>query len=362
MARTYGVAVVGCGVGKMHVEAWQALPGRFAMRAVVDINGELAKKVAAELKVPDAATDLAPLLQRSDIDIIDISTPPATHLPLAEEALAAGKHVVLEKPLVGSLADVDRLAQAAKGARGRLMPIFQYRFSPGILKLKRLVDAGIAGKLYLSTIETAWKRGAAYYAVPWRGKWATELGGCFTAHAIHAHDMLCWIAGPIASVHARTTTRVNPIEVEDTAVASFAMKDGSLASSAVTLGSAVEISRLRFCFANLTAESALSPYNPGTEPWTFTGMTPEDTARIAEALKDFRAGPERFTGQFERFHAALESGGPLPVTLEDGRASIELLTALYHSARTGKAVELPIGAEHPAYNTWRPKPAQTAAD
>ena len=188
MARTYGVAVVGCGVGRMHVEAWQALPGLFAMRAVVDINGELAKKTATELKVPEAATDLAPLLQRSDIDIVDVSTPPATHLPLAEQALAAGKHVVLEKPLVGSLADVDRLAQAAKAAKGRLMPIFQYRFSPGILKLKRLVDAGIAGKLYLSTIETAWKRGAAYYAVPWRGKWATELGGCFTAHAIHAQS------------------------------------------------------------------------------------------------------------------------------------------------------------------------------
>jgi predicted dehydrogenase len=174
--------------------------------------------------------------------------------------------------------------------------------------------------------------------------------------------MMCWIAGPIASVFARTTTRVNKIEVEDTAVVSFVMQDGSLASSAVTLGSAVEISRLRFCFTNLTAESALSPYNPGTEPWTFTGMTPDDTARIAETLKDFKPGPERFTGQFERFHVALETGGPLPVTLDDGRASIELLTALYHSSRTGQAVELPIAAGHPAYDTWRPGPAQSAAD
>jgi predicted dehydrogenase len=362
MPREYGVAVVGCGVGKMHVEAWQALPGRFAMRAVADLDGELAKKVAADLEVPDAASDMTPLLQRSDIDVIDISTPPATHLPLAEQALAAGKHVVLEKPLVGSLADVDRLARAAKAAKGRLMPIFQYRFSPGILKLKRLVDAGVTGKLFLSTVETAWKRGAAYYSVPWRGKWASELGGCFTAHAIHAHDMLCWIAGPIASVYARTATRVNPIEVEDTAVASFVMQDGSLASTAVTLGSAVEISRLRFCFANLTAESALSPYNPGTEPWTFAGMTPEDDARIAATLADFTPGPERFTGQFERFHAALETGGPLPVTLDDGRASIELLTALYHSSRTGRPVELPISAGHPAYDGWRPELAQTAAD
>jgi predicted dehydrogenase len=174
--------------------------------------------------------------------------------------------------------------------------------------------------------------------------------------------MMSWITGPIASVYARTTTRVNKIEVEDTAVASLVMQDGSLASTAVTLGSAVEISRLRFCFANVTAESALSPYNPGTEPWTFTGMTPEDNARIAEALEDFKPGPERFAGQFERFHAALETGGPLPVTLDDGRASVELLTALYHSARTGQAVDLPIGTDHPAYKGWRAEPAQSAAD
>jgi predicted dehydrogenase len=362
MAKTYGVAVVGCGIGKMHVEAWNALGGQFTTRAVVDLNLELARKIASDFKVPEATADLAPLLSRADIDIIDICTPPATHLPLSEQALAAGKHVVLEKPLVGSLADIDRLARAAKAAKGRFMPIFQYRFSPGLLKLKRLVDAGVTGKLYLSTVETAWKRGAAYYSVPWRGKWATELGGCFTAHAIHAHDMMSWITGPIASVYARTTTRVNPIEVEDTAVASLVMRDGSLASTAVTLGSAVEISRLRFCFQNLTAESALSPYNPGTEPWTFSGMTPQDNARIAETLKDFKPGPERFTGQFERFHVALETGGPLPVTLDDGRASIELLTALYHSSRTGQAVELPIGADHPAYKGWRAEPAQTAAD
>jgi len=91
-------------------------------------------------------------------------------------------------------------------------------------------------------------------------------------------------------------------------------------------------------------------------------MTPEDDARIADTLKDFKPGPERFHGQFERFHVALETGGPLPVTLDDGRASIELLTALYHSSRTGQAATLPIGADHPAYDIWRSTPAQTVAD
>ena len=105
-------------------------------------------------------------------------------------------------------------------------------------------------------------------------------------------------------------------------------------------------------FEHVTAESALSPYNPGTEPWTFTPATPQAETKIAAALADYTPEPERFTGQFARFHAALETGGPLPVTLDDARASIELLTALYYSAATGGPAELPIAAHHPAYRGW----------
>lgn len=354
--REYRVAVVGAGIGRMHAEAFTALPGRFKVQAICDLDAERGGKVAREFGVGEVVTDFASLLGRADIDIIDVCTPPATHLPLARQALAAGKHVVCEKPLVASLADVDDLAAAARAARGTLMPIFQYRFSNGILKLKRLVDAGVTGPLHMATVETAWKRLGAYYAVPWRGKWATELGGCLTGHAIHAHDMLCWIAGPVASVFARTATRVNPIEVEDTAAASLRMASGALATLSVTLNSAVEISRLRLCFHNLTAESALEPYNPGTEPWTFSAMAPEIGHKIEAALAGHEAEPERFTGQFKRYHRALETGGPLPVTLDDARASLELLSALYHSARSGQAIDLPIAPGHPVYRGWTPSP------
>ena len=352
--REYRVAVVGAGIGRMHTEAFTSLPGRFKVQAICDLDAERGGKVAREFGVPETTKDFAGLLARPDIDIIDVCTPPATHLSLVKQAFAAGKHAICEKPLVASLADVDELAAAAKGARGTLMPIFQYRFSNGILKLKRLVDAGVTGPLHLATVETAWKRLGAYYAVPWRGKWATELGGCLTGHAIHAHDMLCWIAGPVASVYARTATRVNPIEVEDTAAASLRMANGALATLSVTLNSAVEISRLRFCFHNVTAESALEPYNPGTEPWTFTAMAPEIAPRIEAALAGHEHEPERFAGQFRRYHAALEGGGPLPVTLDDARRSLELLSALYLSARTGQPVDLPLPGGHPIYRGWTP--------
>ena len=352
--REYGVAVVGCGVGKLHVEAWRSLPGRFAVRALCDLDEKRARALATEFGIADATRDLAALLRRDDVEIVDICTPSGTHVELAEAALAAGKHVVLEKPLAGSLAEADRLAASAARARGKLMPIFQYRWGNGLLKLRHLMAKGLAGSLRFSTVETLWKRGPDYYANPWRGRWATELGGCLTTHAIHAHDILRWVAGPIRSVFARTATRVNAIEVEDCAAASLELADGSLATLAVTLGAASEISRLRFCFENFTAESSTAAYSPGSEPWSFQPATPAIGAAIEAALADFRPKPERFAGQFRDFHDALTSGGAMPVTIDEGRASIELLTALYHSAATGAAVALPLAPDHPRYRGWQP--------
>jgi predicted dehydrogenase len=234
------------------------------------------------------------------------------------------------------------------------MPVFQYRFGNGLQKARRIIELGLAGKPYLATVETAWLRGAKYYSVPWRGRFETELGGALLTHAIHSHDILTWLMGDVASAFARTATRVNTIEVEDCAVASLVMESGALASLVATLGSAREISRLRLCFEHVTFESSLAPYAPGDDPWQIIATSPEAEARIAKALEGFTFVPSRFEGLMAAYHQALESNGPLPVTLEDARRSLELITALYHAAETGTAVALPIGKEHPKYGGWRP--------
>ena len=154
---------------------------------------------------------------------------------------------------------------------------------------------------------------------------------------------------------ARTSTRVNPIETEDCAAAVLELADGAFATLSVTLGAEEDMSRLRFCFEGLTAESNRSPYNPGTAPWTFTAADPERQKAVDAAIAEVPAAPERNTGQFLRLHRALVEGGRLPVSIEDARPSLELLTAAYHSARTGRAVELPIGRDHPLYAGWLPE-------
>jgi predicted dehydrogenase len=355
------VAVVGLGIGIQHAAAWKQLAELFDLVAVCDLDEKRARLVAEKLEIPRVETDYRELLAGPDApDIVDICTPPHLHFEMSVAALRAGKHVVCEKPLVPSLASCDELIEIERAAAGCLMPIFQYRFGNGLLKLQHLIAQEMTGRAYLSTIETAWLRGADYYAVDWRGKWQSELGGVMTTHAIHAHDILCNVIGPVRSVFARTTTRVNPIETEDCAAISLEMADGSLATLSATLGSRPEISRLRFCFENLTAESSLAPYQPSFDPWTFTAASKGQQARVDTALRDFdemhRANDDHqlYAGQFARFHSALASGEKLPVTLSDARASLELLTAIYASAQTEQAVRLPIGPDHPRFTGWLP--------
>lgn len=348
------VAVVGGGIGTSHMHAYRSLPERFDLRAVCDIDESKARDAAAAFDIPQILTDFDELCRMDDLDVIDICTPPHLHFAQIQQALAAGKHAICEKPLVGSVQEADELAVAEAQSGKRIMPIFQYRFGHGLQKLKFLIAQGLAGTAYLSTVETAWRRRATYYDVPWRGKWQTELGGALLSHAIHSHDMLTYLIGPITSVFARTATRVNQIEVEDCAAVSLEMADGSLATLAVTLGSPEEITRHRFCFSGLVAESNTRAYTNSGEPWSFIGDTPALSEQITAALARFEPLPEGYEGQFYRFYAALQHGGELPVTLADARASLELVTAMYVSARSGQPVALPIARSHPAYASWLP--------
>jgi predicted dehydrogenase len=350
--RRYRVAIVGAGIGAAHNEGFQAHPELFEVALICDLDLEHARPLAATAPGAAICTDLGEVLEGADVDVVDICLPPFLHYDAVTRALAAGKHVICEKPLVGSLAEVDELAALADGCGRRLMPIMQFRFGNGLRQLQHLIARGVPGRAYVATIETHWSRGPDYYASPWRGRKATELGGALLSQAIHAHDLLMCVLGPVRRASARIATRVNAIETEDCAVATLEMADGSLASLSATLGSAEEISRLRFCFEGLTAESNHAPYHASGEPWRFIPRGAEHASRIDTALADFKPQEEGFARQFALFHEALETGGPLPVAIEDARHSIELAAAFYHSAATGTDVELPLRPDHPTYRGW----------
>lgn len=346
------VGVVGSGVGRGHIEAYVKLPEMYEVVALCDIRPERRDEVADMFGVPERP-DRMEALYDLGLDIIDICTPSWLHFEQATAAMETGYDVVIEKPAARSLSEMDALIETSARTGRIACPIFQYRFGHGLRKLRHLIGKGLAGRPLVATAETHWYRDEIYYSRgAWRGTWEGETGGCFATHAIHIHDILCQILGPIASVHARTSRRVNGNETEDMGVLSLEFENGAMASSSVTLGSREEMSRLRFCFDDLTAESGRRPYHPDHDPWAFPHDDPEAAARIEEALADFTPLPERFTGQFYRLHAALTGDAPLPVTLADARASIELLTAIYWSSHTGDTQSLPIASDHPLYGGW----------
>ncbi len=355
------VALAGLGIGRQHALAYRNMPDRFSLDAVCALDEDAAQNTAKEFGARHALTRFEDVLGLPDIDVIDICTPPHLHAPQAEAALRAGKHVICEKPLAGSVEAIDHLAQVERESGKRLMPIFQYRFGGGVQKLKKLMAAGLTGSPLVASVDIHWRRRESYYtAVPWRGRLETELGGVLTSQAIHALDMLMEIVGPARRVCAITATKSNAVEVEDCAAISMEMSSGALVTVSATLGSVVEITRHRFVFEGLVAESNLRPYSNGDDPWTFTAddanlqttvdaAISEDVSRSAASpasgamdgrgLKGI-APPAGFDAQLMRFHEAITQGSPLPVTVDDARRAAELLAAIYQSAQTGRPVSV----------------------
>lgn len=346
----FKVAVVGAGIGSQHIKAYQNLPDQFDLVALCDIDPVKASQVARDLNVREVVHDFRDLLTRTDIDVIDLCTPPYQHFDQLQSGLKAGKHMICEKPLLGSLSEIDRLSDLVAESEKQVMPIFQYRFGHGLQKLKHLVDRKLTGEAFVFNVDVAWWRSEEYYRdKPWRGKRSTELGGALLSQAIHAVDMIFYILGPAKTVSAFTRTRVSPIDVEDCVAIAVELGDGSLGTISVTLGSITQISRHRFTFRRLSAESNTEPYSNSREPWSFFPVDKASEAAISEALNDFKPQLEGYEGQFSRFFAALRDGGELPVTIADARRSLEFIGAVYHSNESGERVDLPLGRQHPKY-------------
>lgn len=351
---TYTVSIVGAGIGAQHLAGYAALPDRFRVKNICELDKARGRGLAAQYDGVGFTSDLAGVLADPEIDIVDICLPPHLHFRACMEALDAGKKVVCEKPLVSSLRDADLLAAKVRETGGFLSPVFQYRYGLGAAQLHALIDAGLAGHCYAGTLETHWDRPASYYEIDWRGTWAGEQGGAMLGHAIHIHDLLPAFLGPVARVFADVATRVNDIEVEDCAALSIRMQSGALITSSVTLGCAENISRMRLMFEGFTVESDHAPYSLAEKAWRFVARAPTTQAQINAVLSGVAEVPVGFAGMFAALADALDGHGGREVTLEAGRQSLEFVTAAYASARSGLPVDLPIGADHPMYASWLP--------
>lgn len=300
------VAILGVGFGRSHLAAYRNLKDNFTVSIIVARNPMRVESIRQEGDNFDVLDDIDDALEDSDVDVIDICLPPHMHADVTKRALQAGKHVICEKPLAMSMSDVDEIRQVALATDRKVYPVFQFRWEPSILELRRDIESGMTGQLQVATLETHWSRGPDYYDKSWRGECGAVLN-----HAIHNHDILTHIAGKVARVSAFTTTRVNDIETEDCASINFDMASGALVTSSITLGAANNQTRIKFVFEKLTRELDIRPSTDGLEGF-LNNVALDLTGHENQA-----------------------------VTLEDGALSISLATAIYHSARTGSQVLLP---------------------
>lgn len=342
MKRT--VAILGAGIGEKHLAAYLKLADRFEVSYICDLNTDLAMRLASQVDA-QVTDNLQIILDDASVDIVDICLPPPLHVPIALQALAQGKHLILEKPIAGSLNDADKLLEAQARANGKVFPVFQYRYGRAFDAMKALKNAGFLSNPLTASLETHWDRRSDYYEIPWRGTWKHELGGAVLSHAIHAHDLLSQVFGPVSQVSAFAATRANPIETEDCVSIVFRLQNGATATSSITLGAAGNSSRLRFVFDDMTIESDGSEafaYTPGEANWTFKARLVTRQQDVDELVSSTEYGPEGFEGFCAAIADALDGKSGSAVTLNDGVAAIELATAIYQSDRTGSQVSLPL--------------------
>ena len=347
------IAIVGTGnISHAHIKAYLQFPERCRIVALVDIVPGKAQKVKEQYHLDaEVFLDHRQMLRR-DIDLVDVCTPPYVHAEISINALRSGKHVVCEKPMAASLAECDAMLRARDESGKRLSIIAQNRFRGPIRDLKALVDSGLAGQVHHVQVDSLWFRGHSYYDLWWRGTWEKEGGGCTLNHAVHHIDMLGWMMGlPQRVTAVLANTAHDNAEVEDLSV-SVMEYPGALATVTASVVHHGEEQQLVFqCQrAKIAAPFDVFASQPQPNGFPLRQSDPACEQEIRQFLASLPPLPwEMHVGQLENVLTALETGRDVAITGEDGRRTIEMITAIYKSGATHAPVTLPLRPEDPFY-------------
>lgn len=345
---TVGFGVVGCGmIANFHA---RALADAAGAELVACTSSRLAKAEEFAKEHGGKPYDsLEAMLADPRVDAITICTPSGSHLDPAVAAAAAGKHVFVEKPLEITLERCDQIIQACEKANVKLGVAFQSRFHESSQMMKKAVEEGRFGKITMGDAYVKWFRSQEYYdSGAWRGTWEFDGGGALMNQAIHTIDLLSWVMGPIVEISAFTSTLAHErIEVEDVAVATLRFANGALGVIEATTASypgslkRIEISG---------SEGAAVLEEEDIKSWEFVNATDDDerirtelagkTSSGGGAADPSAIGHHGHTELFNDFVRAIQEDGTPAVCGTEGRRSVEIIRAIYESAKTGRTVKL----------------------
>ena len=371
------IGVIGAGqIIRRHALAYRTLSNLAELVAVADVDAKRANEAKDRYGFADTCGDYKDLLAREDIDCVSICTPAGTHATMAVDALEAGKHVLCEKPVATTLADADRIVDAASQSKATFTCVFQLRADPAFRRVRQMIEEGLIGKVIAARMAVRLRKSPSYYAPgSGRGSYALDGGGVVINQGIHHLDALLTFLGQPTEVSAAMGAFVHEIEAEDTLIGWVRFESGALATIECTTCS----KRKEFLIEVLGEQAGM---RLGGDPdakvfdWRVDARgsaakralrsqglkavpKPKEPPKAAQRIAKLIAKAKRkewsppanwgHTPFVREFLTSARDGQAGPVPASEARRSLELCMALYESAREGRPIRLPLGEDSKVY-------------
>ncbi len=340
-------ALIGCGrISPNHIEA--AKNNKLNFVAMCDIVPEAMADKSEKFGLENIKryTDYQELLEIEKPELVAIATESGKHASIALDCIAAGCHVIIEKPIALSIADADAIIKAGKDAGVIVCANHQNRFNKSIQYIRKALEAGRFGKLYHGAAHVRWNRSKNYYdQAPWRGTWGQD-GGCLMNQCIHNIDLLRWMMGDeIDEVMAYTAQLEHPyLEAEDLGMALVKFKNGSYGLIEGTTNIYPKnLEETLYIFGEKGTAKAAGTSDNIIEEWRFA----DEQDNPKEVMKQFSENPPNIYGfghtpLYADVIDAIKNGREPLVNAEAGKRALELVLAIYKSANEHRPVKLPL--------------------
>ena len=343
--KTWSFGVVGAGlIADFHARAMGDIENAKFV-ACCDVNADRANALAKKYG-GKAFDSYEKMLESDEIDIVTIATPSGLHMEPTVAAAKAGKHVICEKPLEITLERIDAMIEAHEKAGTRLGGIFPYRFNDLMVPLREAINSGRFGTITYASVYVPWWRTDAYYKDSWHGTWKLDGGGALINQSIHMVDMLCDLLPPIESVQAYTATLGHKMEAEDAAVAALRYTNGALG---LIYGTTASYPGQFRRFEIMGTKGTVINVENSITVWQFADERPEDE-EVRKRFMEIEGGGgvadpaaithENHTRNFRAFLDTLESGEDFWIDGPEARKAVEVILAVYRSARESRPIRL----------------------
>ncbi|RPF54201.1 Gfo/Idh/MocA family protein [Aquisalibacillus elongatus] len=330
-------AIIGCGrIAKKHKEAIINTEGA-NLYAVCDLNEDKAKKLREDLSDTKVFTDYKELLEDEYVDVFNICTDHIPHTQVGIDAMNAGKHVMIEKPIAINLSDADKLIETQKKTGVKATAVHQNRFNDVVQKTRKAVEENKFGEFSHGVASIRWNRNEQYYGLnQWRGS-EEQKDGILMNQCIHNIDLLTWMMGPVKKVTGITKTRFRDIEMEDVAVATLEFESGAIGT--IEGAGTIHPTNLEETL-NLFGEKGTVMLGGiavnKIEAWRFNENFQEEEISMLEEQENptdvYGFGHQRIV---EDMVDSINNDREPYITLNDGKNALEIILAIYESSKLG---------------------------